>query len=244
MSDGPVAPPALAPEKTGIVEDFIDILFAPARVFARRAAASPALPFLIVCVLLIALFFTARGALQPIIDAEMQKALDAAMKSNPQLTPEMLAQSRGMTDKFAVVGAVVVVPVSILVLALATFGVGRALGGSLSYGAAVTIATFASVPRIFDYAGVDVQGLVGDTSAMTSRYQLTLGVGRFFDPATTSPLLLAMIGRVDLFTLWVTVLLAIGLVAAGKVPRTRMILAGALMWLVGAIPGVWQALRS
>lgn len=156
----------------------------------------------------------------------------------------MMEQSRGIGEKFANVGAVVGVPIAILVLALVTFGVGRALGGTLSYGTAMTITTFSWVPRIFDYVGVDLQGLLMDTSGFTSRYQLTLGPGRFLDPSTTSPLLLAMVGRVDLFTVWVTALLAIGLVAAGKVPKDRIFLAGALMWLLGAIPGVWQALRG
>ena len=50
--------------------------------------------------------------------------------------------------------------------------------------------------------------------------------------------------RVDLFTLWVTVLLGIGMAVMGKLSRGQAILAATLMWLVGAAPAVWGALKA
>ena len=49
-----------------------------------------------------------------------------------------------------------------------------------------------------------------------------------------------MIGRIDLFTLWVTVLLVLGLIHAGKMPREQAVLAGAVLWVLGAMPALWQ----
>jgi hypothetical protein len=56
--------------------------------------------------------------------------------------------------------------------------------------------------------------------------------------------LLAVLGRVDVFTIWVTVLLAIGLAVTGKIPRARAAMAGVLMWIIGALPPLMGALRS
>jgi hypothetical protein len=79
---------------------------------------------------------------------------------------------------------------------------------------------------------------------MNGRFRLSLGVGRFFDPDATSPVLLGILGRVDLFTIWVTVLLAIGLSVTGGMSRSRAFTAAPLIWAAGALPIVLQALRG
>jgi hypothetical protein len=52
------------------------------------------------------------------------------------------------------------------------------------------------------------------------------------DPDTTNRALLGLMGRLDLFTLWTTVLIAIGIAVIGKVPRARAAIASGLVWLV------------
>jgi hypothetical protein len=56
-------------------------------------------------------------------------------------------------------------------------------------------------------------------------------------------MLLALLGRVDVFTIWVTVLLAIGLSVTGRISRSKAAIAAGIVWLVGALPGVLQATR-
>ena len=85
---------------------------------------------------------------------------------------------------------------------------------------------------------------VVDTSNLNSRYSLTLGLGRFFDPDTTSPILLGLIGRIDVFTIWITVLIAIGLAVTGKISRGKAAIAAAIVWLVGALPTLAGTLRQ
>jgi hypothetical protein len=110
--------------------------------------------------------------------------------------------------------------------------------------AAIVVATFAYVPRIVEGVVNRVQGLLIDTSSLNSRYSLSLGLGRFFDADTASPMLLALIGRIDVFTIWVTVLIAIGLAVTGKISRGRAAIAAAIVWLAGALPSVAGALSS
>lgn len=166
------------------------------------------------------------------------------MKANPQLTQEMMDKQRPMMQTFASISAVVGMPIALLILGLATWAVGKIFGGSLTAGTGLLIACYAWVPRVVAGVLTDIQGLAMDTTKFTSQHQLSFSPARFFDPVTTSPALLAILGRLDVFTLWTTVLLAIGLVAAGKVAKEKQVLAGATMWLLGSLPALLQALRS
>jgi hypothetical protein len=106
------------------------------------------------------------------------------------------------------------------------------------------VASYAYVPRVVEAVVNGVQGLLMDPASLNGRYRLSLGPARFFDPDVASPVLLAFLGRLDLITIWVTVLLAIGLAVTGKIPRGRAAAAAAIVWLIGAVPGVLQALRG
>jgi hypothetical protein len=109
-----------APQKAGLVEDFIDIFASPAKVFARRVNANAVVPWLIVSVVLIALFFASRNALQPIYDGEMARGVEQAMKQNPKLTPEVMEQSKGMMATIATVSVLAGIPIGLLGLGLVT----------------------------------------------------------------------------------------------------------------------------
>jgi hypothetical protein len=43
------------------------------------------------------------------------------------------------------------------------------------------------------------------------------------------------------FTIWVTVLLVIGLSVTGKIPRAKAAIAGVIVWFLGAVPLLLQA---
>jgi len=232
--------PAPKPEKASLLDDFMDIFYTPSSVFARRADKSFWVPMLIVSVLIGVIFIANRDLLEPIMDAEMARAM---AKSGRQLTPDQLEAGRKIGGVFATVGAFVFSPVGIFVLGLVIWMVGKFFDAKQSLNAAIGVATFAFVPRIVEGIVNRVQGLFVDTSNLTSRYSLTLGVGRFFDAEATSPMLLALIGRIDVFTIWVTILIAIGLAVTGKIPRGRAAIAAVVIWLVGALPSIASALR-
>jgi hypothetical protein len=71
-----------------------------------------------------------------------------------------------------------------------------------------------------------------------------LGPGRFLDPDTASPLLMALLMRVDVFYVWSTVLIAIGLQVIGKVPAAKAYLVAIAVWFVGALPSVVGAVMA
>ena len=238
----PLTAPPPKQEKASLLDDFMDIFYAPSSVYARRANASFWVPLIIISVLAGVIFLANRDLLEPIMDAEMARAM-AKSASGRQMTPEQLEAGRKIGGVFASVGAFVFTPVGILLLGLVVWIVGKFVDAKQTLNAAIVVATFAYVPRLVEGIVNRVQGLFVDPATLNSRYSLTLGLGRFFDVDTTSPILLALIGRIDVFTIWVTVLVAIGLAVTGKISRGRAAIAAAVVWLVGALPTVAAALR-
>ena len=84
MTDASPAVTATIPaERASVWEDFIDIFYAPAQVFARRAAAGSVwIPLLVVTVAMSALIYVNTGLLESMFSAEFDRGMAVAMKSN------------------------------------------------------------------------------------------------------------------------------------------------------------------
>jgi len=239
-----VPPPAVAtPAKASLAEDFVDIFFSPSAVFARRANSGFFVVMCVLTVLLGGLFLANRGVMSGIMDAEFTRGMAAAAKANPSMTEAQMATARKFQEYALNFGAFVGVPLVLLCLGVGAWLTGKILGARLTYTAATMIAAYSYIPRVIEAVGINAQGWLIDTDALTGRFQLTLGVGRFMDPEM-APGLLGLVGRVDLFTLWVTVLLGIGIGVVGKLPRDKAIAAGAMMWVFGALPSLWTLVRG
>ena len=221
-------------------EDFIDIFYAPSSVFARRAASGFFVPMLVVTVLAGALYLLNSAVWTPVMDAEMSRSL---ARQSQQLTAEQMERVRGISGTFAKVGAFVFMPVGIFLTGLMLWVCGKFVEAKQTLGQALMVTSYAFLPRVLEGLVVSVQGLLLDPSSFNGRWRVSLGVGRFLDPDTTSPALLSLLGRLDVFTIWVTVLLAIGLAVTGKIPRSRAAIAAAIVWVLGAVPLLLQAGR-
>ena len=229
------------PEKSSLLDDFMDIFYSPSAVFARRENRDFWIPMLIVTVLLGAVFIANRDLIDPIMEAEFARAM---AKGGQNLTPDQLAAGRKIAGTFATIGAFVGAPIAILMIGLLIWIVGKFVDATQTLNAAIVVATFSYVPRVVEGVVNRIQGFVVDPSSLTSRYSLSLGVGRFLDPDATSPILLGLVGRIDLFTIWITVLIGIGIAVTGKVSRARAAIAAAVVWLLGALPSLAGALRQ
>ena len=242
--DGDPSPASALAEPASWWEDYIDIFYAPSTVFARRQHSGFGMPMLVVTLLIGTLFVANSGVLQPIFDAEMQRSMAAQMKNNPQFTPEMMEKGRSIGMTFAKIGAFIFTPIALFMIGLTMWLVGKLFDAKQALGTAIMVACYSYLPKVIETVLGGVQGLLLDPATMNGRFKLSLGVGRFFDPDATSPLLLALVGRIDVFTIWVTVLIAIGLSVTGKIPLARAALAAVLVWIIGALPTVLQAARS
>jgi hypothetical protein len=241
--DAPSTVEPKKPEKASLLDDFMDIFYAPSAVFARRANRGFWIPLIIVSVLLGVIFFANRDLIEPVMDAEFARN----MAKNPrtaQMTAEQMATAKSFAGKIGMIFAFIGPPLVMLVLGVVIWIVGKFFDAKESVNAAIVVAVFSYVPRVVEGVVNRVEGLFVDPSTINGRYSLTLGVGRFLDPDTTSPLLLGLVGRIDVFTIWITVLIAIGLAVTGKISRGRAAIAAAIVWLVGALPTLAGALNG
>ena len=233
-----------SPSSAGLWEDFIDILYQPSAVFDRRREGKFGMALLAIVILTTVLFFALRNGLAPVMDAEMAKQAAAMAAKNPQITPEQIAASQGMMEKFAVVGYVIFVPVGIVIIAALLWLAGKVVDAKVAFAAAMMIATYSWFPRIIEMIINAVQGLLLSPESINSRYSVQLGPARFLDSASTSPVLLTFLGGIDLFTIWTTALMAIGLSVVARVPRSRGVIAAVAIWFVMMLLPLYQALSS
>jgi hypothetical protein len=242
MTESVSASVATPPAKSSFWEDLIDIFYAPSGVFRRWQfrSAWPAMLFVAIAIGVI-MFFTF-SALEPLFDAEFTRRIAEAVKrTGVTPPPEQLAISRNFSNAIVRYGVGGIMLVTMFILGSIAFLVGKLFGSKQTYGAALVVAGWAYMPRVIDSVLGGVQGLLMDPSKLTSRLAISLGPARFFDPDATNQLLLQLMGRLDLITIWVTVLLAVGLYVTGKVSKSNAVLFGIAMWVLGSIPVLWQA---
>ena len=241
--DAPSTVDPKKPEKASLLDDFMDIFYAPSAVFARRANASFWIPLLIISVLLGVIYFANRDLIDPIVEAEFARGM-AKNAQAQQMTADQMATARKFAGTLGMIFAFIGPPIAMLLLGVVIWIVGKFFDAKQTMNAAIVVAVFSYVPRVIEGVVNRVEGLFVDTSALNSRYSLTLGLGRFFNPDTASPILLGLVGRIDVFTIWITVLIAIGFAVTGKISRGKAAIAAAIVWFVGALPTLASALRS
>jgi hypothetical protein len=226
-------------------EDLLELFYAPTAVFERRRE-TPAfgLALMVFTVLIVGLSFTFSAMMEPVFDAEFKRGMVQAMKQNPQLTPEMMERGKTIAKKFIFVGIGFYALLVPIVLGVLLWLVGKFLESKAEVGQSIMVTTYAMFPRVLEAILNAVQMLLLPENSIDSRFNLTLGVARFLNPDATNPLVLAIVGRLDLFTLWVTALIAIGFAVMGRISMPRAAIAAASIWVIGAIPAVWGAIRA
>jgi hypothetical protein len=216
-------------QSTSVWEDFVDIFYAPSSVFARRRDGRFALALVILTVLMGILFYASQTVLAEAMRAEFARAVEGQ-----QLTAEQMAGMERMAGIFGTIGFAVTFPIGVLLTGLVLWLVGKAFGSVAGFAAAAMVATYAQTPKVLQQLAAILQGLVMEP--VSSIYHVTLSPARFMDPEQTSAVVMGLLGRLDVFVIWSTVLLAIGLAVVGRVPRSQAYLAAAVVWLLGAVP--------
>jgi hypothetical protein len=226
------------------MDDYMDVFIAPTELFRRRTDGRFGQALVVLVVLIAVLYFATRTAMEPIMDAEWQRGMAAMAKSNPSMTAEQMESGRKMAGTFGAVFIIGGTPIMVLLLGVAVWVATRIVGGAISYAQGATIATFAMFPKLLDSVSGALQALFMDEQSLNSRYSVSLGVGRFLDPDTTSATLLALVGRIDIFTIWTTVLVALGIKVMAKTNTGQAAAGAAIVWIVGGLPMILQALRA
>jgi hypothetical protein len=238
-------PPPLTPDAPAAWEDLLEIFYAPSAVFERRKTAPHFwLAFAVVSVLVAVILYAGKGILQPAFDAEFTRGMAQAMKANPQLTAEQMEKGRGIGATFATIFLVFGAPLAMLVLGPVIWLCGKIVGAVEDVTAAWMIAALAYLPRILGAVLLVVQPLVMPPEKVKGFASLAIGPARFLDPDSSSKLLMLVATRLDLFTVWSTVIIAIGLKVVGKVTWAKAWTATAVVWLIPALFGLIGVLRA
>lgn len=234
--------PTLTPgvPSASLWEDFIDIFTSPSAVFRRRENSGFGLQLLVLTVIFAILVFGTKSLLLPAIDADIARQMHA----HPELTPEQMQKGRAMGEMVGPIAVIVLLPLMAVLTGLILWMVGKIFEARQTPAQGMMVATYAFFPKLLASVAIAIIAFLSNPDRLTGMSRVTVGLGALFDPDKTSPVLMALLIRVDVFTIWETVLLAIGLQITGKVSKGNSYLAAAIVWCIGALPGVIGALRS
>jgi hypothetical protein len=190
------------------------------------------------------IFYATFNTLEPIYAAEFTRATAKTLAKNPQITQDILDKQRAIGESITRYGIAVVILVTMFILGVFTWFVGKIVGSKQTFQAALVVAAWSYMPRVLGAVIGGVQGLLMDPAKLTSQLSISLSPARFMDPDATNAVLYQSLGRLDLITIWVTVLLAIGVYVTGKVTKERAVVFGILIWIIGSLPALRQAYVS
>ncbi len=231
-----------APGKSNAVEDILEVLVAPAKVFDRARNSSPGIYIALLSVLTIIIVFATKGLLAPYIDANFDLQLQLQAAKGKPIPPEAVAAGRSFGMYGFLAASVFTIPIGALISGFLIWIGGKLVRADLRFGQAALIATLASVTRPLSFLATAVQGAFADPQSIRSFADASLGPGRFVDPTTTSPALQGLLANLDVFNLWQLVLLAIGISVIARVSRSTGAIAAIIAWGIGAIATMLPAL--
>lgn len=223
-------------EKASVWEDFIDIFYAPSEVFERRRGRSPWPILAVLTLVLSVLFFLWQRVLEPVMALEMQRSMAEAMADNPDVTGEQFEQFGQLGQIIGLIAFVFGFPIGVVLVTLLTWGLVRMFGAAATFGGVLLVVTYAQIVRILQYAVVPLQAMFMDINQLDSVHDVSLGLARFLDQPEASALTVGLAERVDLFALWVTALIAIGLEVVIGLSRGKAWATALLVWLLASIP--------
>ena len=236
-------PPAAPAAGGSVWEDMIDIFYAPTPVFERRRDGRFAIQLLVLTVMTIVLYYATKPYLQPMYDAIWTQTAEGIRKGNPNVTDEQLSKMADMGDKFGAVSVAFGIPIMVLCIGVLLWLVGKLFDSVMTFKQAMVVATLSQFPKLLDAIVMGVQGFMMNPDAINTMYSLKLSPARFLG-AGASPVTEALAGRVDVFIIWCTILIAIGLHVIGRVEKTKAFIAAAVVWVIGALPAMYNAMKQ
>lgn len=210
----------------------IAVLVSPVRTFESIAVRPTwAAPLIVLMIL-----GTAVGVLawqRVDVDQIKRQTSEAMERQGQQPGDEQLDQIAGVQKGFGMGCSVIIPPVAYLLSALVLWGAFRAAGGEIGFKTSFSvtlhgmmpwaIAALLTVPVVLAQDAIDVRALQGQTLLASS--------AAAFLPADASPVLVALVGSIDVFSFWTIALLTVGFAIAARVSRSKAATTVVLVWL-------------
>ena len=226
------------------MEDIIDIFHSPRAVFERRRT-NPKFwaAFFILALLMAAAGYVMLKNMSSVMDAQFARQSAEVMRKNPQITEDQLANMRKMGETFAPIGFAVAAVLSIFVLGIGVWLVGKLFESAADLKQSMVIATFASFPKLIDLILSAVVAMTMGTGNATNMFAATPSAARFVG-SDASLAVLGALSRISIGTIWATILVAIGLQVMGRVSKQKAYTAALVLWLIGTLLTVASAMRQ
>lgn len=240
--DNVMTTPAVA--EASVMDDIIEIFYAPSKVFARRRD-NPKFwaAFFILSILFALGIWVMMRNYADVLDAQMTRQMSAQMAKNPQFTPEMAERSRHIGQAVAPIFGILIGIVSTLVLGLVVWLVGKMFDSKADLRHGMMIATLSSFPKLIDLIIAAVIALVAGTGGITNMMAAGPSLARFA-PASTSVAVLGVLSRFSIGTIWATILIGIGLHVAGRTTKAKGYTAAVVIWVLATLFAVFGAIRQ
>jgi hypothetical protein len=228
MTSPAAEPVAAAPVKSAALwEDFMDIFYAPVQVFRRREGSNPWPVILIITALLLVIAFATWGTIAPAFEATLREQLT----KNPKMTEDAMNTALKFSSWTTRLGAVLY-PVIIMVGALFVWLVSKVVSARLDYQGALTIVAYATIIDVAKAVVTAIFAVAMGPERLTSMFKLSFGALQFVDTAAASPMMIAILGRLEVFTFWYCALLGVGVYVIGKVSKQSAAIFAVSYWLV------------
>jgi hypothetical protein len=210
----------------------------PAKAFAELVT-SPT--FVLALLLMIVLAFAGHFVITPRIDFEatLREAIAENPRAAERLTEDRIAETAAMQAKVARIWGYtipVTVPVMMLVIAGVYFLGLKVVGSTVEFRPVFSGVLHATLPPSA-VAGVLLSVVAsrrGSFAAQDLESMLRSNLGAFLDPETPE-FFLTLARAVDVFNVWLWVLLVIALAAVGRVSRGKAVGLVAVVWGLWAI---------
>jgi hypothetical protein len=225
-----------AGEKSGSVwEDSLEVLWAPAVVFQRSATRGVGMYMLVLTAFLVVVLLATKGLLQPYMDANYDLQMIKMAEQGKPVPTEGLETIRSISSWTLTVGWSLTAVLSGIVGGILAWLAAKLVRAPLAFGRAVFVATLASVPRILGFIAMAVQGALVNPDIITSPFSASLGPARFLDARTADTALLAILGGIDIFTVWNVVITAVGVSVIAKTSRSTGWIVSVISWALTVI---------
>lgn len=211
---------AATPASGGLMDDLMEIFTAPSKVFERRRDSGYGKQLLVLVVLAVIIGLATMGLTEVFWDAQFQLTMQQAAEKGQPMPAEAVNVGRTMLKWGGALGSALMLPIFVWIGALFVMLGAKVAGASVSYKQGALIVTLASFPRLLAPIIMAVLGLVMDPQSIRGVSDGVLGASRFFDPMTTSPMVLGVLASVELTSLWSVALMAIGISVVGRVSRS------------------------
>lgn len=242
------APVSGAEPKPNSFQRIIGVLFSPDATFASIARR----PDWVVPLVLIVILSLANGIL---VSSHIDFGAPAreAMAQNKNMTQEQMDRAEKMAvgmGKVAKFIAPVISVIVLLIIAGALLLAIRLLGGEGDFKQAFSVTCYAWVPNVIQSVLLTIIILAKGATAINPQIIPTLVRSNpaFLVDMKTQPMAFALLSSLDLFTIWVVVLLVIGFAYVGRVSKAKAAAAVVSLWaitiLFKLIPAALQGLRN